>query len=44
VEIIPAIDEEVSKIQPLEIEPQTKLVEEEDKTIEIEIRVKIAKP
>jgi hypothetical protein len=40
VEIILAIEEEVSKIQPLGIETQTELVEEEVKTIEMEIHVK----
>jgi hypothetical protein len=34
-ELIPKIEEEISKIQPLEIETQTKLVETE---------VRIAKP
>ncbi len=36
-EIIPTIEEEVSKIQPLKIKPQTKLVEEEVKIIKMEI-------
>ncbi len=42
-EVILAIEEEVSKIQPLEIEPQIELVEEEVKTTKIEIQVIIAK-
>ncbi len=38
----PTLEEEVSKMHPLEIEPQTKLVEEEVKTKEIEVHVKTA--
>jgi hypothetical protein len=37
VEIIPAIEEDVSKIQPLGIEPQIGLVEEEVRIAKIEI-------
>jgi hypothetical protein len=37
VEIIPIIEKEVFKIQPLEIELQTELVEEEVKTAKMEI-------
>jgi hypothetical protein len=44
VEINPAIEQEVSKIQPLEIEPQTKLLEEKVITIKMEIHVKIIEP
>jgi hypothetical protein len=33
VEFISVIEEEVSKIQPLEIEPQTQLMEKEVRTI-----------
>jgi hypothetical protein len=40
VEIILASEEEVSKIQPPEVEPQTKLVEEEVKNIETKVHVK----
>jgi hypothetical protein len=43
VENTPTLEEEVSKMYPLEIEPQTKLVEEEVRTKEIEVHVKIAK-
>ncbi len=42
-ETILATKEEVSKIQLLKIEPQTKLMEEEVKTIKTKIRVRIAK-
>ncbi len=42
--LFPTIKEEVSKIQPLEIEPQTKLVEEEIKTVKTEKQVKTVKP
>jgi hypothetical protein len=37
VETIPTTKEEVSKIQHLEIEPQTKLMEEEVRIIKINI-------
>jgi hypothetical protein len=37
VEIILAIEEEVSKILPLIIEPQIELMEEDVKTVEMEI-------
>jgi len=42
VENTPTLEEEVSKMHPLKIEPQTKLVEEEVKTKEIEVHVKTA--
>jgi hypothetical protein len=35
--IIPAIEEEVSKIQPLGMKPQTELVEEEIKIAKMDI-------
>jgi len=41
VEAIPTLEEEISKIQHLDIKPQTELVGEEIKTIEMEIHVKI---
>jgi hypothetical protein len=44
VETISEAKEEVSKIHPLEIEPQTKLVEEEVKTAKIKIQVKTIEP
>jgi hypothetical protein len=43
VETIPAIEEEVFKIQPLEIEPQIELVEEEVRIIKTKIQVKTTK-
>ncbi len=43
-EIIPTIKEEISKIYPLGIKPQTKLVEEEVKIAKMEIHVKTTKP
>ncbi len=36
--------EEVSKIQPLEIEPQTKLMEEEVRTVKTKIQIRTAEP
>jgi hypothetical protein len=36
-EIIPAIEEEVYKIQPLGIKPQTELVKEEVRTAKMDI-------
>ncbi len=42
-ETIPAIEEEVFKIQPLEIEPQIELVEEEVRIIKTKIQVKTTK-
>jgi hypothetical protein len=39
-----AIEEKVSKIQPLEVEPHTKLVEEEVKTTKTKVQVKTTKP
>jgi len=44
VEIIPTIKEKVYKIQPLEIKPQTRLVEEEVRTVKMEIHVKTIEP
>jgi hypothetical protein len=41
VEAIPTLEEEISKIQHLDIEPRTELVGEEIKTIEMEIHVRI---
>jgi hypothetical protein len=43
VETIPAIEEEVFKIQPFEIEPQIELVEEEVRIIKTKIQVKTTK-
>jgi hypothetical protein len=40
VEAILALEKEISKIQHLEIEPQTKLVGEENKTRELEVDIK----
>jgi hypothetical protein len=40
VETIPTIEEEVSKIQFLEVEPQTKLMEKEVKDVELEMGIK----
>ncbi len=40
-EIIPVIKEEISNIQPVEIELQTELVEEEVKNVETNIQVRI---
>jgi hypothetical protein len=40
-ESIPTTKEEVSKIQPLEIEPQIKLVEEEVRITKMEIQLRI---
>jgi hypothetical protein len=42
VEIILAIEEEVSKIQPLEIKPRIELVEEEVRITKMEIHVRTA--
>ncbi len=42
-ETIPAIEEEVFKIQPFEIEPQIELVEEEVRIIKTKIQVKTTK-
>jgi hypothetical protein len=39
VETIPAIEEKVFKIQPLEVESQTKLVEGEFRTIKTKVQV-----
>ncbi len=39
-ESILTIEEEVSKIQPLEIEPHTKLVEEEVRTVDTKVGTK----
>jgi hypothetical protein len=43
VEIIPTIEQEVSKIQPLELEPQTELMEEV-KITKMGMHVKTIKP
>jgi hypothetical protein len=43
VETIPTPKEEAFKIQLLEIEPHTKLVEEEVKIVDMEIHVKTTK-
>jgi len=43
VETIPTIEREVFKIQPLEIEPQIELVEEEVRIIKTKIQVKTTK-
>ncbi len=43
-EIILTTKEEVSKIHPLEIEPQTELLEEEVIIVKTNIHVKIAEP
>jgi hypothetical protein len=37
VEIIPTTKEEVSKIQPLEVEPHIELMEEEVRTVKLEV-------
>ncbi len=42
-EIIPAIEKKVSKIYPLELKPQTELMEEV-KIVEIKIHVRIIEP